>query len=118
MEGKHSTRTQRSMKSGNSIAIWVALCVYGLAGPAVSQELAESTAWLPRVEDYTSMWWVDGFPGHLPEARWQRCVQTGYYAMVLDTETLHIPHFGRVPAGVDYIACGRSDVVAWQELPR
>ncbi len=105
------------MKSGNSIAIWIALCVYGLAGPVASQEVAESTALLPRVEDYTSMWWVDGFPGHFPDVPWQRCIQTGYYAMVLDTETLRIPHFGRVPVGGDYAACGRSAEPVWQDLP-
>ncbi len=74
-------------------------------------------ACMPRVEDYTQMWWAEGFPGRVPDAPWQRCIQTGYYAMVLDTEALHVPHFGAVPAGASYGACGRDQVAAWSKLP-
>ena len=72
---------------------------------------------MPRVEDYTHMWWAEGFPGHTPEAPWRRVIQTGCYAFVLDTETLRIPHFGAVKSGVGYAECARTDNRAWQRLP-
>ena len=37
--------------------------------------------------------------------------------MVLDTETLRIPHFGPVPGGVGYSAAARADNSVWQSLP-
>ncbi|MFT5470041.1 MAG: hypothetical protein ACI8UO_005165 [Verrucomicrobiales bacterium] len=43
---------------------------------------------MPRVEDRTSMWWEDGFPGVVKDAPWRRCIETGYYKFVLDTQTL------------------------------
>ena len=78
---------------------------------------ASRLALMPRVEDYTHMGWADGFPGHIPTTSWRRCIQTGHYAMVLDTETLHIPHFGPMPGRVDYATSGRADNRAWQDLP-
>ena len=74
-------------------------------------------ALVPRVEDYTHMWWAEGFPSHTPEATWQRVIQTGTYAMVLDTETMRIPHFGLVPKGVGYAECAKADNDAWMRLP-
>ena len=32
---------------------------------------------MPRVEDYTHMWWAEGFPAHSPDAPWLRVIQTG-----------------------------------------
>ncbi|MCU0982556.1 MAG: LamG domain-containing protein, partial [Pirellulaceae bacterium] len=72
---------------------------------------------MPRVEDYTHLWWAEGFPSHTPAAPWTRCIQTGRYAMSLDTETLRIGHLGPVPAGLSYTACGRADNRVWQSLP-
>jgi hypothetical protein len=72
---------------------------------------------LPRSEDYTHMWWAHGFPGHSPGRPWWRCIQTGTYAMVLDTETLRIPHFGPVRSGLGYADCAHADNTAWQALP-
>jgi hypothetical protein len=71
---------------------------------------------MPRVEDYTHMWWAQGFPSHTPAAPWTRCIQTGRYAMSLDTETLRIGHLGPVPAGLSYTACARVDNGVWQSL--
>ena len=76
------------------------------------------TPLMPRAEDYTSMWWTDGFPGVVEEAPWRRCIQTGRFALVMDTESMTIPHFGAVPAGTSYADCGREDVPAWQALPQ
>ncbi len=93
------------------LGLALALKPAGQAGAALPQAL------LPRVEDYTHMWWAEGFPGHSPAAPWRRCIQTGYYALVLDTETLRIPHLGPVPPHVGYVEGARADNSAWQALP-
>ncbi|MCX6854549.1 MAG: hypothetical protein NTV80_06545 [Verrucomicrobia bacterium] len=62
---------------------------------------------MPRVEDQTQMYWAEGFPGTIPTAPWLRVVQTGRYAMVLNTETMSVPHLGRVS--------GLND--DWHKLP-
>ncbi len=49
---------------------------------------------MPRATDQSSIWWAEGFPGVVEGAAWHRVIETGHYAMVLDTETLAIPHFG------------------------
>jgi hypothetical protein len=77
----------------------------------------QTRPYLSHPADYTLMWWADGFPSHTPSAPWRRCIQTGYYAMALDTQTLRIPHFGPVPAGVGYAECAVADNTAWQGLP-
>ena len=72
---------------------------------------------MPRVEDYTHMWWADGFPSHTNGAPWRRIIQTGRYAMALDTEILSIPHLGAVPGGIGYAAAARDGSIDWQTLP-
>lgn len=72
---------------------------------------------MPRVEDYALMWWAEGFPSHTPESPWRRVIQTGRYALALDTDTMRIPHFGVVPSGVGYAECARGDNRAWERLP-
>jgi hypothetical protein len=42
------------------------------------------------------MWWAEGFPSFIPKAPWLRVIQTGRYAMALNTETLRIEHLGPV----------------------
>lgn len=74
-------------------------------------------ALMPRAEDYALMWWAEGFPAHTPEAPWRRVIQTGTYALALDTQTLTLPHFGGVRDGVGYADCAQSDNRAWQRLP-
>jgi hypothetical protein len=92
----------------------IPLATYQPAATAGEPNLLPLT---PRVEDYTHMWWAEGFPSHTPSAPWLRCIQTGRYAVVLDTETLRIPHFGPVTSPLDYAACGRSTNHTWQTLP-
>lgn len=67
-----------------------------LLAPLPLSRAVEPVSLMPRVADQTQMWWADGFPSHTPSARWLRVVQTGNYAMALDTERLRIPHFGPV----------------------
>ena len=69
----------------------------------VSQATASPVKeWMPKTEDYTSMWWRDGFPSITPGAKWIRCMRTGNYALAMNTETLEIPHLGGVEQGVPY----------------
>jgi hypothetical protein len=91
------------------------LTALGLASRSAAQETQQEDL-MPRAEDYTSIWWVDGFPGVVPRASWRRCIQTGYFAMVLNTETLKVPHFGPISAGSSYRASGHSGAPVWQEL--
>ncbi|HPA18433.1 MAG TPA: metallophosphoesterase [Verrucomicrobiae bacterium] len=76
-----------------------------------------SAVLMPRAEDYTHMWWAEGFPGHMKGASWLRVIQTGRYAMALETETLQIPHFGAVRGAASYAAAALDDNRAWRALP-
>lgn len=60
---------------------------------------------MPKATDWSSIWWAEGFPGVVEGAPWMRVVESGHYAMVLDTGTMKVPHFGTTR--------GRS----WKELP-
>lgn len=82
------------------------LIALGLSG-AGSAPAGDLMDLMPRSEDQTQMWWAEGFPGNIPEARWLRVVQTGRYAMELNTETMNLPHLGAVTALGD----------DWRQLP-
>ncbi len=69
----------------------ILLCLLSLTAHA-----ADVSALMPRVADATQMGWAEEFPGNTPTAPWLRIVQTGTYAMALNTETLRIPHLGAV----------------------
>ncbi len=71
-----------------ALACWLGCCF-----PAAGSDLKPL---MPQPEDQTSMWWKEGFPGVVEGAPWHRCIRTGLYAFVLDTETLDIPHLGPV----------------------
>ncbi|MBK1828309.1 LamG domain-containing protein [Haloferula rosea] len=68
---------------------------------------------MPRTGDFTSMWWAEGFPGTTEGAPWLRCIQTGHYAMVLDTEAMRINQLGPVPKGSDYATFGKTPGTSW-----
>lgn len=72
---------------------------------------------MPRPGDYTLMGWAEEFPGHTPGAPWRRVIQTGCYAMALDTETLRIPHFGALAGQGSYAQVARAGGTAWETLP-
>ncbi len=66
-------------------------------------EAADIGKLMPRPSDHTSMWWKEGFPSVVEGAPWERCIQTGNYALVLDTEKLQIPHFGPASTEIDQL---------------
>lgn len=78
---------------------------------------APVSALMPHVEDFTQMWWADGFPTHSHSADWLRVIQTGSYALVLDTQRLHIPHFGAVPVAGGYDQRTSLHDRQWEQLP-
>ena len=112
--------TTRRLPAALSIALLLvpvaALLAAGNPDRLAIGDARAKVALMPRLEDYTHIWWAEGFPSHTPSAPWRRCVQTGLYAMVLDTETLRIVHLGPVPAGLGYAACAGADNQAWQAL--
>ena len=108
-------RERQVVKRGSILAI---LLLAPLAALSADEKPKPSAlALMPRVEDYTHMWWAEGFPAHSSAAPWRRVIQTGRYAIALDTDTLRIPHFGAVPRGVSYAEAARADNRAWQRLP-
>lgn len=78
---------------------------------------AQDLPTMPMSSDYALMGWAEQFPGHTPDAPWQRCILTGRYAMVLDTQTMQIPHFGAIGKGLDYASAARADNNLWRSLP-
>ncbi|MEP4078344.1 LamG domain-containing protein [Haloferula sp.] len=84
-----------------------------LASGLVDAEDSTTRILMPRGEDFTSMWWAEGFPGVVKEAPWVRCIQTGNYAMAMNTETMQITHLGPVSTGADYVSFGTDHEATW-----
>ncbi len=80
-----------------------------LAACAVSSGFAAERDYLPLPTDWGRMYWAEGLPLCVPNARWYRLTETGSYAFVLDTQKMSIPHFGALPP--------ERDVRAWEKLP-
>ncbi|WP_379712356.1 LamG domain-containing protein [Haloferula chungangensis] len=79
----------------------------------ISTQAPAAEILMPRSEDYTSMWWAEGFPGVVEGAPWVRCIQTGHYAMAMNTETMQITQLGPVAKGSDYQGFGLSHQLDW-----
>jgi hypothetical protein len=109
---------RRCAKGEISGSLPVAILSLALAVPRDARgATAVPPSAMPNAGDYTHMWWAEGFPGHTPEAPWRRVIQTGRYAMALDTETMRVPHLGPVPPGPGYSECAGTDNRAWEGLP-
>lgn len=63
------------------------------------------------------MWWAEGFPSRTPSAPWLRVIQTGSFAMALNTGTLKVEHFGAVTDRGGYDAAVLGDNRVWRDLP-
>ncbi len=72
---------------------------------------------MPRQEDHTHLWWAGGFPAVVESAPWLRVIQTGKFALAMETGTLRIPHLGPVAPGGGYSGTTTPDNSAWQALP-
>lgn len=98
------------------LAVAFILSVFGGQGAAVAFADPGPLPLPPAAGDQTLMWWRDGFPAHLPDAPWQRCIQTGHYAFALDTAAMRVPHLGPVSAS-SYAGLARSDNTVIESLP-
>ena len=90
-------------------------CLTAAVACAADHGLLPPQAW-PTIGDYTTVSWLDGFPSRTDGAAWQRCIRTGRYAFVLDTETMTVPHLGSVEAA-PYGVAVRSNASAIAGLP-
>ncbi len=62
---------------------------------------------MPLTQDYTYLWWANGWSGrNLADAK-VLCVQTGRYGLALDVESLRLLHLGAIAKALSY-----SDAVA------
>jgi hypothetical protein len=95
------------------------IAVFGLGGGPEAFVAAAEPGSVPlptAAGDHTVMWWRDGFPARVPNAPWQRCIQTGRYGFVLDTAAMRVPHLGPVSAS-SYVSLARHDNAAITALP-
>ena len=75
---------------------WVGwICFAAAVANAADDGFVPLQAW-PAAGDYTTVSWLEGFPSRAAGAPWQRCIRTGHYAFVLDTETMSVPHMGSI----------------------
>ncbi|MFN0080857.1 MAG: LamG domain-containing protein [Prosthecobacter sp.] len=72
-----------------------------LGSSLMTAQAADLSALMPHAADHTQMWWAEGFPLHTPTAPWLRVIQTGRYAMALNTQTLRVEHLGAVVSLMD-----------------
>ena len=94
------------------LAVLVAFaCLRIEAGPLALREA------MPHPDTYTHLWWAEGFPGSVPGAPWRRVIETGRYAIAMDTETLEIPHLGSVAKEPRYGGLATADNSTWEALP-
>lgn len=84
------------------------------AAAVMARQPASPADAMPRAADWTSMWWAEGFPGIVDGAPWLRCIRTGGYMMVLDTETMRIPHFAYTPPGSEGPAADHGTRGSWR----
>ncbi len=68
----------------------------------------------------TQMWWAEGYPygSHVENERQPlRVLQTNDFALVLNTETLEIKHFGVRKSKVPYVNSTQDFARDWKKLP-
>ena len=63
------------------------------------------------------MWWADGFQGRSSTGQWNRAIQTGQYAFVLDVERMAVTHMGTLGDSLSYADAARQGNAAWSQLP-
>jgi hypothetical protein len=86
------------------------------AEEALAAESRRVEMMMPARRDFCRLWWADGFPGHHPEAKWWRVIETGRYAFVLDTQHLTVPHFGLLEGQRGYVESAAKPPRDWRSL--
>jgi len=95
------------------LSVFAVFALGGVHRASVGAAEPSSVPLPPAAGDHTVMWWRDGFPARVPNAPWQRCIQTGRYGFVLDTAAMRVPHVGPVsPSSYGSLARGDNAVIA------
>lgn len=99
--------------------VWLIVALLGLSALTnlSGQETPQPKQLMPQVEDYTRMWWADGFPAKHPGAPWIRVIETGRYAFALDTTSMKVPHFGPISGRPAYADSQDSNGRSWSTRP-
>ena len=96
-------------KLGPVFFVTILLSTVSCAVGAENLRMAACPEIMPRSEDYTLMWWADGFRGRSPQGQWLRSIQTGRFGVVLDVERMVITRLGRVDGAPSYAVAARQD---------
>ena len=74
-----------------------------------STELEDLASVMPVTQDYSLMYWVDGFPAvQIDAVPWHRAVVAGEYCMVMDTSSMEIVNMGSLDTGLTYLEAATS----------
>ncbi len=100
-------------------ALWPGLTLAAPAPSAPARPGARPSvaSLMPSGRDYVLQYWHDGWRGRSADGRKLRVVQTGRYAMALDTERIAIPHLGPVHAPAPYARAGSDGLPGLGKLP-
>jgi hypothetical protein len=92
------------MKQHSGIFAFVFIVAIGinLSETRPGEHAGTTAAVMPRLEDYTLMWWQGGWKRERSEGHRIRCVQTGRYAMCMDTDKVQILHLGPLSRPLPY----------------
>jgi len=63
---------------------------------------------MPKAVDYSSMWWAQGYPTVVEGAAWDRCIESGYYRFILNTESLD--QVGLGPVATKFVDLPKTDL--------
>ena len=58
------------------------------------QAVSNTLPLMPSPADVSTMGWRDGFPGKVADAPWHRCIHSGHFGFIQDTQSLEILHLG------------------------
>jgi hypothetical protein len=98
------------MRIARLVAVAIAaLLVLSSEACSTLLDAAGLAACVPKADDFTLLWWADGFPGRSPDARSLECLRTGEYAMMLDTATMRIAHLAPTTGKLSYADAGMAD---------
>ena len=100
---KRILRSQtRSIRSGIFAFVFIVAVAINLSEAWAGEHASTAAAVMPRLEDYTLMWWQDGWKRERAAGNRIRCVQTGRYAMCMDTDKVRILHLGPLSGPLPY----------------
>ena len=87
--------------------------------PSLGDELraARPEECVPALEDYSLLWWANGWGVNAPADPKVLCVLTGFYGLALNVETLELLHFGGIGSAAGYSDAEASGPGTLETLP-